>query len=80
MSWKDCTAAIEAAAGRRLTDEEADAILTALTRRTAYKQAAGGAVDPARAAQQAAGESSHQARLSHIYQQGTHTPQTPPQP
>lgn len=56
MSWKDCTAAIEAAAGRRLTDEEADAILTALTRRTAYKQAAGGAVDPARAAQQAAAE------------------------
>ena len=56
MAWSDCAAAIEAAAGRALTDDELDSILTALTHRTAYAQRAGAAVDPAQAAREAAAQ------------------------
>lgn len=54
MAWSDCTAAIEAAAGRPLTDDELDSILTALTRRAQHAQRTGAAVDPAGAAREAA--------------------------
>lgn len=56
MAWKACMAAIEAAAGRPLTDDEADSILTALAHRTAYAERSGRAIDPAQAAREASAQ------------------------
>lgn len=56
MSWKQCMTAIEAAAGRALTDDESDAILTALAHRAAYAERTGRAIDPTQAAREAAAE------------------------
>jgi hypothetical protein len=56
MAWSDCTAAINAAAGRELTDDEMDAILTALTRRSAHARRTGAALDEGQALREAAAE------------------------
>lgn len=50
MGWQDCIATIESAAGRKLTGEELDDLLTALQRRQAYITRQGRATEAGQAA------------------------------
>jgi len=54
MTPNECLTAIEAAAGRKLSDDEMDGLLTALNKQQAYLQAQGVALDTADAAMRAA--------------------------
>jgi len=66
MSYNDCIATIQAAAGRKLSDEELDDLLTALQLRQKYMLAKGVVTDSADAALKAAEEVANNIKMAAV--------------